>query len=125
MRAAGEELTLTLADGSERVADYLVMATGYQVDLVRHPLIAPDLLDSLDLFRGAPRLRRGFESSLPGLHFVGAMAAQSYGPLMRFVSGTTYAAPSVAAQLATAARSAATLRPRRRLVTARAGGGGS
>ena len=44
-RVAGEELTLTLADASERVADYLVMATGYKVDLVRHPLIAPDLLD--------------------------------------------------------------------------------
>ena len=65
-----------------------------QVDLARHPLIGPDLLASLDLFGGAPRLRRGFESSLPGLHFVGAMAAQSFGPLMRFVSGTTYAAPS-------------------------------
>jgi FAD-dependent urate hydroxylase len=124
-RVAGEELRLTLADGSERVTDYLVMATGYRVDMARHPLIAPDLLASLDLFRGAPRLRRGFESSVPGLHFVGAVAAQSFGPLMRFVSGTTYAAPTLAAQLETAARRTAPLRPRPWLAAARANGGGS
>jgi hypothetical protein len=30
------------------------------------------------------------ESSIPGLHFIGAAAAESFGPLMRFVSGTGY-----------------------------------
>ena len=40
---------------------------------------------------GYPVLASGFESSLPGLHFVGAPAAWSYGPLMRFVSGTWFA----------------------------------
>jgi cation diffusion facilitator CzcD-associated flavoprotein CzcO len=124
-RSAGEELSLTLTDGSERATDHLVMATGYRVDLARHPLIAPDLLASIDLFRGAPRLRRGFESSLPGLHFVGAMAAQSFGPLMRFVSGTTYAAPALAAQLGTSARRTAPLRPRPRLALVRAQEGGA
>ena len=29
---------------------------------------------------------------MPGLHFVGASAVASYGPLMRFVAGTTFAA---------------------------------
>jgi Pyridine nucleotide-disulphide oxidoreductase len=120
--SAGTELRLTLADGSERVADHLVMATGYRVDMARHPLISPDVLGELDVFRGSPRLRRGLESSLPGLHFVGAMAAQSFGPLMRFVSGTTYAAPALAAQLASSTRRTAPLRPRPRLATARAGG---
>jgi hypothetical protein len=119
----GNELRLTLADGSERVADHLVMATGYRVDMARHPLFASEVLAELDVFRGSPRLRRGLESSLPGLHFVGAMAAQSFGPLMRFVSGTTYAAPALAAQLARSARRTAPLRPRLRLATARAGGG--
>jgi FAD-dependent urate hydroxylase len=122
---ADDELRLTLADGTERLTDHLVMATGYRVDMARHPLIAPDLLAELDLFRGAPRLRRGLESSVPGLHFVGAMAAQSFGPLMRFVSGTTYAAPALAAQLGSAARRTAPLRPRPWLVPARASGEGS
>jgi len=122
-RLAGERLELTLTDGSERAADHLVMATGYKVDLARHPLISADLLASIELFRGSPRLRRGFESSLPGLHFVGAMAAQSFGPLMRFVSGTTYAAPALASQLGSGVRRTAPLRPRPRLAVARAGEG--
>jgi hypothetical protein len=122
-RVAGDELRLTLADGSKRVVDHLVMATGFQVDLSRHPLIAPRLHASLDSFQGAPRLRRGFESSLPGLHFVGAMAAQSFGPLMRFVSGTTYAAPALAEHLAAVRRSPAPLRPRMRLAMSRASEG--
>jgi hypothetical protein len=33
---------------------------------------------------------------VPGLHFVGAAAAESFGPLMRFVAGSGYAARSVA-----------------------------
>ena len=45
---------------------------------------------------GYPRLTGGFESSVGGLHFVGAPAAWSYGPLLRFVAGTEYAGPTLA-----------------------------
>jgi hypothetical protein len=48
----------------------------------------------------APRLTRHFESSVPGLYFVGAGAMLSFGPLFRFVSGAAYAAPTVARHLA-------------------------
>jgi len=41
---------------------------------------------------GYPELGTGFESSVPGLHFIGAAAAMSFGPVMRFVSGTGYTA---------------------------------
>jgi len=34
---------------------------------------------------------------VPGLHFLGAPAALSYGPLMRFVAGTGYASAALAA----------------------------
>ena len=34
----------------------------------------------------------GFESSVPGLHFLGAVAMPSFGPVMRFVAGTWAAA---------------------------------
>jgi hypothetical protein len=50
------------------------------------------LVRSLRLVDGYPVLTAGFEASLPGLHFVGASAARSFGPLMRFVAGTGYAA---------------------------------
>jgi hypothetical protein len=35
------------------------------------------------------------ESSVPGLHFFGAPAAKSFGPIMRFVAGGWYAAQSL------------------------------
>jgi hypothetical protein len=31
---------------------------------------------------------------VPGLHFLGAPAAYSFGPVMRFVTGTWYSAPA-------------------------------
>jgi hypothetical protein len=44
---------------------------------------------------GYPELKTGFESSVPGLHFVGPPAARSFGPLCRFVSGTAFTARSL------------------------------
>jgi hypothetical protein len=40
---------------------------------------------------GYPQLSAGYESSVPGLYFLGAPAAWSYGPLMRFVAGADFA----------------------------------
>jgi hypothetical protein len=37
-------------------------------------------------------LNRYFESSLPGLHFVGYVSAATFGPVMRFVYGCRFAA---------------------------------
>jgi FAD-dependent urate hydroxylase len=45
-------------------------------------------------------LDAGYQSSVEGLHFAGATAATSFGPLMRFVVGTWYAAPTLAGRLA-------------------------
>jgi hypothetical protein len=45
--------------------------------------------------RDLPVLNAGFESSVPGLHFVGAAAVGSFGPLLRFIAGAGFAARSV------------------------------
>jgi hypothetical protein len=37
-----------------------------------------------------PRLNRHFESSVPGLFFIGPIAAESFGPLVRFIAGTEF-----------------------------------
>jgi thioredoxin reductase len=92
---AGTGLQLTLDDGTERRADHVLLATGYSVDVNQYPFLAPELVRSLKTIGGYPRLTSGFEASQPGLHFLGAPAAKSFGPLMRFVSGTDYAAHAV------------------------------
>jgi hypothetical protein len=99
-RPARRGLMLSLDDRSQREVDRLVLATGYRVDIRRHPLISPELLRSLRERDGYPILGRGFESSVSDLHFVGAYAAPSFGPVMRFVSGTWFTAPTVAAHVA-------------------------
>ena len=90
--AVGQQLRLKLDDGSERGVDHALLATGYCVDISRFAFLAPGLLRSLRLVDGYPELSAGFEASLPGLHFLGASAAGTFGPLMRFVAGTKYAA---------------------------------
>ena len=92
---AGEELEIRLDDGTLRRFDHLVLGTGYQVDLARYPFLAPELLVRIRRLNGYPVLAAGLVSSVPGLHFVGAPAAWSFGPIMRFVSGSWYAGRAV------------------------------
>jgi NADPH-dependent 2,4-dienoyl-CoA reductase/sulfur reductase-like enzyme len=94
-REQSGQLGLTLADGSQRQADHVLLATGYRVDIAGYEFLPDGLLRRIARIGGYPRLRNGFESSVPGLHFVGAPAAWSFGPLMRFVAGTEFAAPVV------------------------------
>jgi NADPH-dependent 2,4-dienoyl-CoA reductase/sulfur reductase-like enzyme len=86
---------LLLADGSRRHADHVLLAAGYRVEISKYSFLPQSLLERIDRVGGYPRLRRGFESSLDRLYFLGAPSAWSYGPLMRFVAGTEFAAPTL------------------------------
>jgi FAD-dependent urate hydroxylase len=88
---AGSQLRLRLDDGAERLADHVLLATGFRVDVSRYPFLSASLLKQLDTVTGFPVLNRGLESSIPGLHFVGKPAAWSFGPLLGFVSGAEFA----------------------------------
>jgi hypothetical protein len=90
---------LTLGDHSTREADRVVLATGFDMRADRHPLLAPELIADLRTRAGAPLLAGGFESSVAGLHFVGAFAATSFGPVMRFVSGTPFTGRALGAHV--------------------------
>ena len=48
----------------------------------------------------SPRLNASFESSVPGLHFIGPASAMSFGPLFRFVVGAEYSVQVLSACLA-------------------------
>jgi FAD-dependent urate hydroxylase len=92
-------------------ADHVLLATGYRIDLNRYRFLSSGLVGSVAVKQGLPVLRPGFESSVPGLHFVGWPAAWSYGPLMRFVYGADFAARALVAQVAAAANIKGLRRP--------------
>ena len=95
-----EEATRTgvrLSDGTDRSVDHLLLGTGYQVDVARYAFLAPSLVSKIHRVKGYPVLGSGFETSVPGLHILGAPAARTVGPIMQFVSGTRYAGPALAA----------------------------
>jgi FAD-dependent urate hydroxylase len=98
----GGQLRLRLAEGAERVVDHLVLGTGYRVDISRCEFLTPAILHELRMVDGYPVLDSGLESSVPGLHFLGAPAAYSFGPLVRFVAGTEFAAAAVARRVSRA-----------------------
>lgn len=94
---------LDLSDGGRRSFDHVLCATGYAIEVDRFPFLDPALSRAVARIGGQPRLGPGFESSVPGLHFLGAAADLSFGPLMRFVAGTGYAASALTRQVRRAA----------------------
>ena len=90
----GDRVALQLDDGAG-VYDHVLLATGYRIDIAKAGLLAPELLRRIVCTDGSPVLAAGFESSVPGLHFVGSSSVRSFGPLMRFIAGAGYAARQV------------------------------
>ena len=86
---------LRLDDESERTVDHVIVATGYRVDIRRYSFLSENLLAAIERIDGSPRLNASLESSVPGLFFLGAPAAASAGPGMRFVSHSGLAAAAV------------------------------
>ncbi|WP_371501107.1 FAD-dependent oxidoreductase [Kitasatospora sp. NBC_00374] len=86
-------------------ADHVLAATGYQVDVERIGLLDERVRMAVRRTpHGAPRLSATFESSVPGLYFSGLSAADSFGPLLRFVAGTGFTARRISGALASANR---------------------
>ena len=90
----GESVAVELDDGV-RDYDHVLLGTGYHIDIAKLGVLAPELLGKINCRAGSPVLGAGLESSVPGLHFVGASAVDSHGPLMRFIAGAGYAGRSV------------------------------
>jgi FAD-dependent urate hydroxylase len=81
-------------------ADHVLLGTGFRPQLGRVPLLTDELRAKVRIRDGQPTLGSGFETSVPGLHIVGALAADSFGPLPRFVAGTWFTAPELARAIA-------------------------
>ena len=87
--------------------DHVIAATGFRVELNRLTLLSPSLRKEIAEYKGAPILTRHFESSVPGLYFIGLTAAASFGPLMRFTFGARYAARRLTRALVRSRRASA------------------
>ena len=89
-------------DGAKETiySEHLILATGYRLDLSRLAFLSRGLLTEIAVRDRAPVLSASFESSIPGLFFVGYPSAPSFGPVMRFVAGTSHPARKVTARLA-------------------------
>jgi len=98
------QLSLTLDDGSRRQVDHVLLATGFKVDTSRYPFLSERLKTRLETVNGYPVLKRGLESSISGLHFMGRPAAWSFGPLLCFVSGAEFASKELVRFMASADR---------------------
>jgi FAD-dependent urate hydroxylase len=68
--------------------DHVIAGTGFRIDLSRLTYLPDELRARISTFSGYPVLNRAGESTVPGLYFVGAPAAFSLGPSMRFIAGT-------------------------------------
>jgi FAD-dependent urate hydroxylase len=96
---SGGKAKVRLDDGSERIADHVLLGTGYKVDVSKYSFFTPRILQSIKTNNGFPVLKSGLETSIPGLHILGAPGAWSFGPVMQFVSGTTYASGALTRHL--------------------------
>ncbi|MFG2395332.1 NAD(P)-binding domain-containing protein [Streptomyces lavendulae] len=92
-------LTLSNRGGRKtyQETDHVIAATGFVADLNKLDMLSTDLRSSLEREPGglSPKLNRVFESSHPRLFFAGLLAVGSFGPSMRFVQGTEFAARRV------------------------------
>jgi hypothetical protein len=98
-------LKFALADGGIAHVDteHVIAATGYRPDLHRLTMLDPALRDRIAALERAPILSAHFQSSAPGLYFVGPIATNSFGPLMRFAVGAKFTARRLARHLAATA----------------------
>jgi thioredoxin reductase len=99
---AGVNLQLVDRNGAEHslVTEHVIAATGYRIDLQRLPFLSQDIRLQLTTVENAPVLSSNFESSIPGLYFLGAAATNSFGPVMRFAVGSKFAAQCASRHLA-------------------------
>jgi len=100
---ANQRVQLKMRDGEGRLrnvdVDFVVAGTGYDVNVSRLKFLDPEISDRIHRTERAPALNINFESSVPGLHFIGPISFMCFGPLFRFVTGAEVTARRLARHL--------------------------
>jgi thioredoxin reductase len=113
--AKDSRITLQIEDGQRKQTlefDHVIAATGYKVDLERLTMLGSDLRQKLRYTQKSPLLSAYFESSVPGLYFVGVASADTFGPVMRFAYGARYTANRITRHIAKVAHRSAVVESR-------------
>jgi thioredoxin reductase len=107
-QASGDRAILWLKSGNgdeHRIeTEHVIAATGYRPNIRRMPFLGAGITSQLRLSNNVPALWSHFESSVPGLFFVGASAVESFGPVLRFACGAKFAANRLSNHLTRASR---------------------
>jgi len=89
-----------LEGGDSLVADYVVCATGYQVDFSKVDYLAEEMASGgLEVKDGFPLLDEDFQTTLAGLYVVGQASVPYFGPFFGFIRGAIASAKIVVASL--------------------------
>jgi thioredoxin reductase len=92
------KLKMRNGEGTSRnvEVDFVIAGTGYDASVSRLKFLDPAISSRIHLTERAPTLNSNFESSVPGLHFIGPLSFMCFGPLFRFVTGAEITARRLA-----------------------------
>ena len=94
----GDGMRVVLSNAQSLIADFIVFACGYAVDLGKVPYLR-GVLDSVALADGFPMLDEHFQTTLDGLYITGYSATRDFGPFFGFVKGSPAAATLIVRDL--------------------------
>src|SRR5262249_18051140 len=97
---SGGGVTVTFSDRERLAADHVIFATGYKINLEKLQMGHPPPRSQISTDRAIPILDAHFQSSVPGLYFVGLTSLHAFGPLFRFVGGCHATARRIAPAIA-------------------------
>ena len=100
MRVHDNCMDVELSNGQKLQVDHVLLGTGYEVHFTNLHMLHPSLAEQIQADQDIPILNSSFESSVPGLYFLGLSAVRSFGPLYRFVVGAKASGTRVASAVA-------------------------
>src|SRR5262249_9076804 len=94
----GKGWMLELSNGTSDHVDFVVLATGYKIDISRYPILDRSLSQQIQKTPDEyPVMDRKLQTSVKGLYMAGVVGEKTLGPTLRFVTGTSNAGPRLAA----------------------------
>ncbi|HLO12914.1 MAG TPA: NAD(P)-binding domain-containing protein [Pseudoneobacillus sp.] len=85
-----DEIRLVLSNGTEKMVNHIIAATGFHINVDNVPFFDQELLIEIEreeYNNQFPKLNESFESSVTGLYFAGPLSSHSHGPTFRFILG--------------------------------------